>query len=263
MYFSLSEIRLFAGNFAPQKWAFCNGQSLSLKDNLTLYYLLGTTFGGDAQSNFGVPNLADRDGGNGGKVHHIMCTNGSWPASMEGFIGVIRLFGGLTPPTGWLPCDGRVLPVSQSDGNSLRLLTVLGTAYGGNGTTSVGLPRLNPHPQAVTIGTVALPQYLICVEGQSASQAGQSGGQNARTEDLYAEVLAFAGNYLPESMMPAQGGFLPISQNQALFSLLGSNFTAHPNQNTFQVPNLAPLQALNGPPIPFLLATQGIFPSAP
>jgi len=56
----LGEIRLFAGNFAPQDWAFCQGQLLPINENDALYSLLGTTYGGDGQTTFALPNMASR-----------------------------------------------------------------------------------------------------------------------------------------------------------------------------------------------------------
>src|ERR1700761_7227602 len=53
----LGEIEIFGFNFAPQGWAQCNGQLLSVKQNNALFSLLGTQFGGDGQSTFGLPNL--------------------------------------------------------------------------------------------------------------------------------------------------------------------------------------------------------------
>lgn len=53
----VSEIRMFAGNFAPTGWALCNGQLLPISQNTALFSLLGTNFGGDGRSNFGLPNL--------------------------------------------------------------------------------------------------------------------------------------------------------------------------------------------------------------
>jgi microcystin-dependent protein len=53
----VAEIRIFPFNFAPKGWAFCNGQILSISQNTALFSLLGTTFGGDGRSNFGLPNL--------------------------------------------------------------------------------------------------------------------------------------------------------------------------------------------------------------
>jgi microcystin-dependent protein len=53
----VAEIRIFAGNFAPTGWAFCNGQLLPISQNTALFSLLGTTYGGDGKSTFALPNL--------------------------------------------------------------------------------------------------------------------------------------------------------------------------------------------------------------
>jgi microcystin-dependent protein len=56
----LAEIVLFAGNFAPRGWAFCNGQILSISQNTALFSLLGTTYGGNGQTTFALPDLRGR-----------------------------------------------------------------------------------------------------------------------------------------------------------------------------------------------------------
>ena len=56
----VGEIRMFGGNFAPAGWMFCNGQLLSIADNDTLFQLIGTTYGGDGQSTFALPQLQSR-----------------------------------------------------------------------------------------------------------------------------------------------------------------------------------------------------------
>ena len=56
----LSEIRLMSFNFAPKGWAMCNGQLLPINQNQGLFSLLGTTFGGDGQVNFALPDLRGR-----------------------------------------------------------------------------------------------------------------------------------------------------------------------------------------------------------
>ncbi|MEO5690278.1 MAG: tail fiber protein [Burkholderiaceae bacterium] len=53
----VGEVRMFCGNFAPTGWAFCNGQLLPISQNTALFSLLGTNYGGDGRSNFGLPNL--------------------------------------------------------------------------------------------------------------------------------------------------------------------------------------------------------------
>ena len=56
----VGEIRMFAGNFAPAGWAFCEGQLLPISENETLFQLIGTTYGGDGQETFQLPDLQGR-----------------------------------------------------------------------------------------------------------------------------------------------------------------------------------------------------------
>ncbi len=56
----LAEIRIFAGNFAPRGWAFCNGQLLPIAQNTALFSLIGTTYGGDGRTTTALPNLKGR-----------------------------------------------------------------------------------------------------------------------------------------------------------------------------------------------------------
>ncbi len=56
----VGEIRMFAGNFAPLGWLFCEGQQLPISENEVLFQLIGTTYGGDGESTFGLPDLRGR-----------------------------------------------------------------------------------------------------------------------------------------------------------------------------------------------------------
>jgi microcystin-dependent protein len=56
----IGEIRMFGGSFAPAGWAFCDGQSIPISENDALFVLLGTTYGGDGQETFNLPNLQSR-----------------------------------------------------------------------------------------------------------------------------------------------------------------------------------------------------------
>ena len=56
----IGEIRMFAGNFAPRGWAFCDGQLLAVEQNAALFSILGTTYGGDGRSTFALPDLRGR-----------------------------------------------------------------------------------------------------------------------------------------------------------------------------------------------------------
>jgi microcystin-dependent protein len=56
----VGEIRMFGGNFAPVGWAFCDGSTMSISQNETLFNLVGTTYGGDGQQTFNLPDLRSR-----------------------------------------------------------------------------------------------------------------------------------------------------------------------------------------------------------
>ncbi len=85
----VGEIRLFAGNFAPSGWLFCEGQLLSIAENETLFQLIGTTYGGDGQSTFALPDFRGRVPihmgaghilGNSGGVESVTLTVQQMPA---------------------------------------------------------------------------------------------------------------------------------------------------------------------------------------
>ncbi len=56
----IAQIMFFGGNFAPRGWAFCDGQIMSIAQNTALFSLLGTTFGGNGQTTFALPDLRGR-----------------------------------------------------------------------------------------------------------------------------------------------------------------------------------------------------------
>lgn len=77
----VGEIRMFAGNFPPVGWMFCDGQLLPISENETLFQLIGTTFGGDGESTFALPNLQSRIpihmGTGGGGTYQLAETGGA------------------------------------------------------------------------------------------------------------------------------------------------------------------------------------------
>ncbi len=92
----VGEIRMFAGNFAPSGWMFCEGQLLPISENETLFNLIGTTYGGDGQSTFALPDLRGRlpmHQGNGfilaetGGAEEITLTVNQIPAHSHPLIG--------------------------------------------------------------------------------------------------------------------------------------------------------------------------------
>ncbi len=91
----VGEIRIFAGNFAPAGWMFCEGQLLPISEFETLFNLIGTTYGGDGQSTFQLPDLRGRlpiHQGNGftlaetGGVETVTLTTGQIPGHFHSFL---------------------------------------------------------------------------------------------------------------------------------------------------------------------------------
>lgn len=104
----IGEIRMFAGNFAPAGWMFCEGQLIPISENETLFQLIGTTYGGDGQSTFALPDLRGRipiHQGNGfilaetGGAEEITLTTSQIPAHSH--VPLATLAGGTsTSPVG-------------------------------------------------------------------------------------------------------------------------------------------------------------------
>ena len=78
----IGEIKLFAGNFAPRDWAFCDGQTLQISTNTALFSILGTQYGGDGRETFQLPNLKPLRESDGGKtpIRYIICLAGYYPS---------------------------------------------------------------------------------------------------------------------------------------------------------------------------------------
>ncbi|MGE9008464.1 phage tail protein [Leptospira interrogans] len=68
----MSEIRMMSFNFAPKGWALCNGQTMAINQNQALFSLLGTTFGGNGQTTFALPNLQGRVPTHMGGIGHFL-----------------------------------------------------------------------------------------------------------------------------------------------------------------------------------------------
>jgi len=109
----IGEIRMFAGNFAPVDWMFCEGQLLAISQNDALFQLLGTTYGGDGQTSFALPDLRGRipvHQGNGlvsgeaGGQEEVVLTVGQMPAHGHPFLGASAT-GDQVSPANNLPAD--------------------------------------------------------------------------------------------------------------------------------------------------------------
>lgn len=77
----IGEIRLFAGNFAPMGWQFCNGQTVLIEGNEALYSIIGISYGGNGRTDFQLPKLAPLRENDGGEtpIQYVICCEGYYP----------------------------------------------------------------------------------------------------------------------------------------------------------------------------------------
>ena len=114
----VGEIRMFGGNFAPAGWMFCAGQLLPISEYETLFNLIGTTYGGDGQSTFALPNLSGRipiHFGNGfilaetGGVESVTLTTQQIPAHSHPLLANSQAATETTPSTNAVPASPSAL----------------------------------------------------------------------------------------------------------------------------------------------------------
>jgi microcystin-dependent protein len=136
----VGEIRIFAGNFAPAGWMFCDGQLLPISEYETLFNLIGTTYGGDGQSTFALPDLRGRlplHMGNGftlaetGGVETVTLTVSQVPAHNHAFLATSSLSGS-TGPGGNVLAESTTLTMFQSGAPTVALPPGTGGSTGGS-----------------------------------------------------------------------------------------------------------------------------------
>jgi microcystin-dependent protein len=135
----VGEIRMFAGNFAPAGWMFCEGQLLPIAENETLFQLIGTTYGGDGESTFGLPDLRGRlpiHQGNGfilaetGGAEEITLTTTQIPAHNHAFLAATAV--GTNPNAGGnvTSSAGNINLYRAAAANTAMAAQIIGTVGG-------------------------------------------------------------------------------------------------------------------------------------
>lgn len=136
----VGEIRMFAGNFAPAGWMFCDGQLLPISENETLFQLIGTTYGGDGESTFALPNLQSRvpiHQGNGfilaetGGVEEVTLTVSQIPAHNHAFLATTNP-GATTNPNPNLTADSPNIKLYIEDVTGVNMNAQALTPTGGS-----------------------------------------------------------------------------------------------------------------------------------
>ena len=146
----IGEIRMFAGNFAPSGWMFCDGALLAIAENDVLFNLIGTTYGGDGQTTFALPDLRGRiplHQGNGvilaetGGAEEVTLTVNQIPAHTHPLLASADLASSPDPA-------GNVLTQSRTAGVDLYLEDTPNTTLAANSVGPVGgsQPHTNLQP---------------------------------------------------------------------------------------------------------------------
>jgi len=136
----VGEIRMFAGNFAPAGWMFCEGQLLPISENDTLFVLIGTTYGGDGQSTFALPDLRGRipiHQGNGfilaetGGAEEITLTVNQIAAHSHPLLGSVDP-GIQNAPVGFLPAASNVVKIYAASAPTGNMAAQMLSSTGGS-----------------------------------------------------------------------------------------------------------------------------------
>lgn len=171
---TLAEIRYFAGNFAPRSWSFCQGQILSIPQNTALFSLLGTNYGGNGQSTFGLPDFRNRVAvgtgqgpglssyilGQAAGAENFTIQNSNFPAHTHPVTGSVTMNANATagnadaPQNAYPGNDGDNLYATINNGSFLGAMQQNFTT----GNTGSQLPVNNLQP-------VLGMNYIICLFG--------------------------------------------------------------------------------------------------
>lgn len=139
----VAEIRIFPFNFAPRGWAWCNGQLLPISQNTALFSLLGTTYGGNGQSTFGLPNLQGS----------VPVHPGQGPGLSQYFLGQSGGSETVSLLLSEMPSHNHSIIASQSDGGDTR-------------------PQGNLLASGIGIGAFASPGAQVTMNQNSLPPAG-------------------------------------------------------------------------------------------
>ncbi len=250
--FTMAMIQPFAGGFPAFNAPRAEGQLLPVNGNPQPFSLLGTSFGGNGQTTFALPNLNGRIAVGGTPLGletqvtltltYMIVSQHSDDAPLP---GMVALFAAGWAPDGWLVADGSLLSIPQN----AALFSVIGTTFGGN-FAAFALPNLNgaaavgagdaPGLPAVALGQpVSGPipalglNYLIALYGAFPS----GGGGFPQNGQYIGQVIAYAGAAIPPGWALCDGSLLMISDYATLFQVIGTTYGGDGEQ-TFALPDL-------------------------
>lgn len=246
----LGTITGFAGNFAPNQWAYCDGGQISAASAPGYVELVGNSFGGDGVNNAATPHLADLVTQSGPSVKKIVCVNGSYypdNTSPMAIVGQAVVTERLTQNGIWLECDGQ----SLDTGSNSALFSLLGDSYGGDDGPTFNLPNILP--ETALDGGPSV-DYLIAAKGVYSGSYPYYG--------FIGQIQYNSQFFNPPGWVDCNGSTLLITQFSKLFNVLGPQYGGN-GISTFALPELPYLQAQNGDSLRPIICVDGLFPQHP
>ncbi len=228
----VGQIILFAGNYAPAGWALCDGSLLPIAEYTELHSAIGTTYGGDGQSTFALPDLRSRvpigDGQGRGSnyplglpvgVETVTLTQQQLPAHSHAALAAEQA-GNANVPAGnalLAPLGGQAASEYQlvAYGPAADIVELDARSVGATGGSQ-------PHSNVQPFGTI---NYCISLYG---------GGP---VLPYVGQIVVFGFNFVPKGWAQCNGQLLPLSQNVPLFSLIGTSYGGN-GKSTFALPDL-------------------------
>ncbi len=223
----IGEIKIVPWTFAPQGWAFCNGQTLLINQNNVLFSLLGTTYGGDGVTTFKLPDLRGRMsfhtgsayplGQAGGEETHVLTALEMQTHSHA--VSAASTGAGLAAAAGHVWGLSGLNAYHPTADGAMNQLSVVDAAGGGQAHNNI-----QPY---LTLS------FIIALQGAVPSPTSTD---PAFSTPLVAELRIAAFTFAPLGWTTCDGKLLNISSNTALFSLLGTTYGGD-GRSTFGVPN--------------------------
>lgn len=228
----IGQVKLVPYSFAPRGYADCDGQLLSISSHTALFSILGTTYGGDGQQSFGLPDLQDR-----APVHQSQ----EDPLGHKGGAANVTLdvstmaqhshaINARNVPATETAISGNVF-AAQAQRGAQHYITAGGQTadMSEHGLTETGGGQAHDNTQpSMTL------RYVVALEGTYPSR---DGGGAIDDQDYIGEIRPFGFNFAPRGWAQCDGQLLAIASNQALFSLLGTVFGGD-GKTTFALPDL-------------------------
>lgn len=171
---TIGEIRQFAASFAPRSWAYCNGQILAIQTNTALFSILGTTYGGNGSTTFGLPDFGGRTaigtGQGPGLSNYVLGeksgTNGITLTSLE-----LPAHSHVSSATIAVPAYSDIGNVDTPTGNVLASKTAMYSTLDGDDNLKPVVLTVNVNPvgssQPISITQPSIGiNYIICLTGE-------------------------------------------------------------------------------------------------